>query len=73
MATDAYLDILARIQRLSTAEQLRLLEELAALVRQQLEGMPRRSLLELQGLGKEAWDAADAQDYVDQERDSWTG
>ncbi len=73
MATSTYLEILGRVQHLSTSEQLRLLEELAALVRQHVQDQPRHSLLELQGLGKEVWDAADGQDYVDQERDSWTG
>ncbi len=73
MATSTYLDILGRVQHLSTAEQLRLLEDLAALVRQHVEDQPRHSLLELQGLGKEVWDAVDGQDYVDRERDSWTG
>jgi len=32
---------------------------------------PRRSITELRGLGKEIWHRQDAQDYVDQERDSW--
>jgi hypothetical protein len=31
----------------------------------------RRSILEMQGLGKEIWRGIDAQEYVDQERDSW--
>jgi hypothetical protein len=32
-----------------------------------------RSITELRGLGKEIWRRQDAQDYVDQERDSWAG
>jgi len=32
-----------------------------------------RSILRLQGLGKEIWAGIDAQDYVDRERASWPG
>lgn len=34
---------------------------------------PKRSILELRGLGKEVWDGIDAQEYVNQERASWNG
>jgi hypothetical protein len=34
---------------------------------------PKRSILELRGLGKEIWGNIDAQEYVNQERDSWNG
>jgi hypothetical protein len=34
-------------------------------------GLPRRSITELHGLGKEIWEGVDAQDYVDQLRDEW--
>lgn len=69
----AYDETLIRVQQLTPVEQLRLLEELAALVRQQIALQPQRSILELQGLGKEIWGNMDAQSYVDQERDSWNG
>ena len=70
-----YGELLARIQRLDTVEQLRLLEELAALVRCRMafQSRPRHSILELQGLGKEIWQGVDAQKYIDQERASWDG
>ena len=32
----------------------------------------KRSIMELQGLGKEIWQGMDAQEYVNQERASWT-
>jgi hypothetical protein len=73
MSTTAYYKILSRVQRLPPTDQLRLLEELAALVRRQVTTLPRRSVLELQGLGKEIWQNIDAQEYVDQERASWNG
>jgi hypothetical protein len=33
----------------------------------------KHSILELEGLDKELWQGMDAQQYVDQERDSWNG
>ena len=73
MSTTAYYEVLSRVQRLTPADQLRLLEELAALVRRQVTTRARRSILELQGLGKEIWQGIDAQEYIDQERASWNG
>jgi hypothetical protein len=73
MSTIAYYEVLDRVQRLAPADQLRLLEELAALVRRQVTAQKRRSILELEGLGKEVWQGIDAQEYVDRERASWDG
>ena len=73
MSTTAYYEVLSRIQRLTPADQLRLLEELAALVRRQVTSRAQRSILELQGLGKEIWQGIDAQEYIDRERASWSG
>ena len=64
-------ELLAIIQNLDTDGQLKLLEELAIMVRSNLK--KKRSILELEGLGKEIWESIDAQEYVDRERDSWTG
>jgi len=72
-STVIYDELLAKVQWLAPAEQLRLLEQLAMLVRQQLAAQYRHSILELQGLGKELWQNIDAQEYVDQERTSWNG
>jgi len=73
MSTGAYSEVLNRIQRLGPSDQLRLLEDLAALVRRRVAPQARRSILELQGLGKEIWQDIDAQAYVDRERASWNG
>ncbi len=75
MQTMNYGELLGRIQRLDPVEQLRLLEELAALVRSRMASQPRarRSILELQGLGKKIWQDIDAQEYIDRERASWDG
>ena len=74
MSINVYNDVLRRVQRLSPDDQLRLLEDVASLVRRQVTTPARRrSILELQGLGKEIWQDVDAQDYIDQERATWNG
>lgn len=73
MSKPTYEDVLIRAQQLDPAEQIHLLEELASLVRQQMTPQTRRSILELQGLGKEIWQDVDVEDYIEQERDSWSG
>lgn len=71
MTTYVYREVLNQAQKLTPDEQLRLLEDLARLIRQQ--GSPKRkhSILELEGLGQEIWKGIDAQEYINQERDSW--
>jgi hypothetical protein len=65
-----YREIRQQVENLTPDEQLRLLEELAAIARRRITPKPKRSIMELEGLGKEIWQSADAQEYVDQERDS---
>ena len=68
-----YQDIRRQVENLSPNEQLRLLEELAVIVRRRMLVNPKRSIMELEGLGKEIWHGLDAQEYVNQERASWNG
>jgi len=68
-----YQKISHQIKDLTLAEQLNLLEYLAKLVRQQTIRQPERSIMELEGLGKDIWQGLDAQEYVNRERDSWNG
>ena len=73
MSKTACYEVLSRVQRLTPADQIRLLEELATFVHRRVMPQPRRSILDLQGLGKEAWLGIDAQEHVDRERASWKG
>lgn len=73
MSTIAYDKVLDQARRLAPDDQLRLLGELAALLQRQITHQKRRSILELEGLGKEIWQGIDAQEYVDRERASWNG
>ena len=70
-----YQEVLLQAKSLTPEEQIRLIEDLSSLIRQQMTMTlkPKRSILELRGLGKEIWNGADAQEYVNQERDSWNG
>ncbi len=72
MATTDYYEVLNRMHRLTPAEQQRLWEDLAALVHGKVLPQPR-SVLDLQGLGKEIWSDIDVQEYVDKERAAWHG
>lgn len=71
-----YHEVRRQVENLTVDEQFRLLEELVAIVHRQVmpkRAKPKRSILELEGLGKEIWQGIDAQEYVNQERDSWNG
>ena len=72
---ETYEHILAQAAQLDRQTQMELLVDLAAQLRQPpaFQGQGRRSLRELQGLFKGVWSGQDAQDYVNQERDSWAG
>jgi hypothetical protein len=68
-----YQEVIAKIQTLSSAEQAQLLEYLSSCLGGEQTPTPKRSLLELEGLGRGTWAGIDAQEYVRQERDSWDG
>ena len=68
-----YDQLLTQASRLPLADQLRLLEGLAALVRQQIAPAAPQSVTALRGLGKEISQGIDAQEYVNQERAAWDG
>ncbi len=75
MPTYTHEGVLDYARQLTHAEQLRLLEDLAALIRQQaaVSEEPLHSLLELEGLGAEVWKGIDPQEYIEEERKSWRG
>jgi hypothetical protein len=71
VSEDTYSEVWQQVQRLTLDEQLRLLADLAMFIRSHAAEKPLRSVLDLEGLGKGTWDGIDAQEYVNQERDSW--
>ncbi len=71
---EEYGELLSRVKTLRTDQQLRLLEHLALIVRRRVaKDRNTRSVMELQGLGKDIWADLDAQEYVKKERASWDG
>ena len=73
MSDVAYDHVLSQFLQLSPADQARLLAEYGTLAGSSADPLLRRSILELEGLGKEVWNGIDAQRYVDEERASWNG
>ena len=69
----AYEHLLNQAGGLAPADKLRLLEGLAAMLRQEIEPPSSHSVTELRGLGKDVRNGMDAQEYVDRERTSWDG
>ena len=68
----SYSDYVRGIKLLNIDEQLTLLEIISARLKKSIgkkEG--KNSIMALEGLGANIWKGIDAQDYVQQERESW--
>ncbi len=70
-----YHEVRRLAENLTPDEQMQLIEDLSKFIRQRvtLTPKPRRSIMELRGLGKEIWKGIDAQEYVNRERGKWNG
>jgi hypothetical protein len=68
-----YEEIRSKIKSLTLDEQMQLMEELASIVSHRKIATSERSIMDLEGLGKDIWQGIDAQEYIDQERQSWNG
>ena len=68
-----YEHLLYQVGKLGPMDKLRLLESLAAQLREEIDTTTQHSITELRGLGKGIWQGMDAQEYVDRERASWNG
>lgn len=74
MQTDiTFNELLAQAQLLSPEDKARLVESLAADLRQSFENQRSHSIMELKGLGKELWQGIDVEKYIEEERSSWRG
>jgi hypothetical protein len=67
-----YEDVKRSAEALEPADQLRLIAELSSRLSGMLGGKAR-SLLELEGLGREVWQGVDVDEYLRRERSSWDG
>jgi hypothetical protein len=68
-----YNHLISEIKTLDLSDQLRLLEEMATLIRKKTTADHSRSILELKGKGKEIWQGINVGKYIDEERSSWNG
>jgi DNA-binding HxlR family transcriptional regulator len=68
-----YNQVIAEIKTLNLSDQLRLLQEMATLIRKTTSQIKPRSILELKGKGKDVWKGLDVKTYIDEERSSWNG
>ncbi len=68
-----YKQVISEIKTLKLSDQLRLLEEMATLIRKGVNKKEDRSILELKGKGKDIWKGLDVKAYLDEERSSWNG
>jgi hypothetical protein len=71
MANDQAIRLYKEIALLNTEQQLYILNRLFTDTLRSLSSMRDLDINGLRGLGKEIWQGIDAQDYVNQERDSW--
>jgi hypothetical protein len=70
--TLSHSELLTIIQNPDTDEQLRLMEEVAMIVRNKMR-IRKHNILELKGLGKEIWESIDILEHINKKRDSWIG
>jgi len=68
-----YDQVISEIKTLNLSDQLRLLEQMAAIIRQKTCTGRTRSILELKGKGKDIWKGLDVKKYLHEERSSWNG
>ncbi|CAN5802681.1 hypothetical protein BH20ACI4_BH20ACI4_14090 [soil metagenome] len=59
------------VKPLPDKEKLRLIAKVSSDLVESEDEKPKRSLLELEGLGKEIWEGIDAQEYVNELRNEW--
>jgi len=69
---DSYETAKRSVEALPPTDRLRLVSELAAGLSAELDPQPR-SLMELEGMGREVWQGVDVEEYLRQERSSWDG
>ena len=60
-----------KLQDQAQREHRSVAQEVVHILDRSLEKKGRRSILELEGLGKELWEGIDPAAYIREERDSW--
>jgi predicted nucleic acid-binding protein len=71
-AHDEYSSLISKVKELSLHDQIRLLEQIASLVRHRTEDDTcAHSILEMRGKNKQVWESIDVNKYINDERQSW--
>ena len=67
--------VLNQARQLSPEEQLQLVEEIAAIVRQRVKDIqsPKHNVMEFRGAAKDFWKDIDVKKFIEEERNSWDG
>lgn len=73
MSEANYNQVISEIKNLNLTDQLRILEEMAIMIRRNTRNNTPRSILELKGKGKDIWKGLDVAKYIEEERSSWNG
>ena len=74
MTTTDYEEVAHRARHLALAERLQLIQELLATISTEVTVPSRkRSIFELQGVGRDMLRAIDVDEYISSERSSWDG
>jgi uncharacterized protein (DUF488 family) len=73
-AHDEYSSLISKVKELSLHDQIRLLEQIASLVRHRTEDDTCvHSIFEMRGKNKQVWESIDVNKYINDERQSWDG
>lgn len=66
-------DVINQVEHLSSDEQIQLLEDLGAIIRQRIVQQPKHNVLEFRGMASEYWKDVDVENFINEERNSWDG
>ena len=64
-------ELYARLKARATEHRRSISQEVVYILERTVAQEPERSILDLQGLGRDVWRDTGAEDYVRRERDSW--
>ncbi len=68
-----YTEVLNQVRSLELHDQVRLLEELAAIVRRRIAQQSKHNVMEFRGMAKDFWNDVDVEKFINEERNSWDG
>ena len=60
-----------KLQARARRERRSMAQQLTQILSDALEPPPKRSIMELEGLGKELWQGVDAAEHIRREREEW--